>query len=53
MASGLKGEAHLKNDVWFVKSHFPSVSPNVGAGLKVKKAVVIVRNPIDVMMSYL
>ena len=51
LAAGLKGEGHLGNDTWFVKTHFPLCSPNVGIA-KVKKAVVCVRNPIDTMASY-
>lgn len=53
MVSGLKGEGHLNGkDTWFVKSHFPADAPNLGS-IKIKKAVVSIRNPIDVMMSYL
>lgn len=52
MTSGLKGEGHKDNDVWFVKSHFPGIAPNFGS-VVIKKTVVSVRNPIDVMMSFL
>ena len=35
----------------FVKTHYPLISPTVGA-LTVKKAIVCVRNPIDTLASY-
>jgi hypothetical protein len=52
MASGLKGEGHMGNDNWFIKSHFPGIAPHLGA-VKIKKCITGIRNPFDTMMSYL
>ena len=51
LASGLRGEGHIGDDVWFVKTHFPLVSPAVGC-VSAHKALIGVRNPIDVLVSY-
>lgn len=51
LASGLRGEGHVGNDVWFIKTHYPLISPTVGAA-KVNKAIICVRNPTDTLISY-
>lgn len=50
-ALGFKGEGHFRDDkTWFVKSHFPIQfrTPNP---VMVNKAIVCVRNPLDIIVS--
>jgi hypothetical protein len=51
LASGFKGEGHISDETWFVKTHFPLISPTVGAA-NFGKAIVCIRNPIDTLLSY-
>ena len=41
----------MGDDVWFIKTHFPLISPTVGAA-KANKVIICVRNPTDTLTSY-
>lgn len=52
-ALGFKGEGHHKDEkTWFVKSHFP-VQFRTPSSINVNKAIVCVRNPLDIIVSQL
>jgi hypothetical protein len=50
LAQGLKGEQIIDNRVWLVKTHFPYVYPYTPT-VSGSKAVVLVRNPLDMITS--
>lgn len=47
---GFKGESVLNNRTWIVKSHFPYVYPFT-MPCNINQAIVLVRNPFDVIVS--
>lgn len=48
---GFKGEGHHKDEkTWFVKSHFP-VQFRTPSSIMASKAIVCVRNPLDIIVS--
>lgn len=52
LSAGFKGETHLDDDsVWVFKAHHPFLFSQV-SNPKVKKVLVCVRNPLDVIVSY-
>lgn len=47
---GMQGEGVVDDSVWFIKSHFPE---RLGwKSYKIKKAIVVIRNPWDAIDSY-
>ena len=46
---GLQGESELDNKVWVVKTHYPE--RNGRTNFKAKRAIVIVRSPLDCLAS--
>lgn len=50
MAQGLKGESIIDSRVWVVKTHYPYMYPFTSP-LNGQVALVLVRNPLDVIMS--
>lgn len=52
-ALGFKGEGHHKDEkTWFVKSHFP-MQYRTPSSFTCNKAIVCVRNPLDIVISLL
>ena len=49
-AMGFKGESHIA-DTWFLKSHFP-IQFRTPHSFPVNKAIVCVRNPLDMLISH-
>ena len=47
---GLRGGNHHDGKVWFIKTHFPAVFPNPSLA-SASKAILIVRNPLDIIVS--
>ncbi|DAZ94378.1 TPA: hypothetical protein N0F65_001112 [Lagenidium giganteum] len=47
---GMKGEGVVDDSVWFVKTHFPERTG--WKPFKIKKAILVVRNPWDAIDSY-
>jgi|LauGreDrversion4_2_1035121.scaffolds.fasta_scaffold1501881_1 hypothetical protein len=52
LAAGFKGETHLDDSVWVFKAHHPFLFSQV-SNPKVSKAIVCVRNPYDVIVSFM
>lgn len=48
---GMRGEGHIGDSAWVVKSHHPLVIPNSRV-FKSNKTFICVRNPLDVFPSY-
>jgi len=49
---GLKGEHIVDDTVWIVKTHSPWIMPDAPV-FHCNKMIVIVRNPLDVIISFL
>ena len=53
LSAGFKGETHHDDDsVWVFKAHHPFLFSQV-SNPKVAKALVCVRNPLDVIVSFM
>mmetsp|Transcript_21912 Transcript_21912/g.21097 ORF Transcript_21912/g.21097 Transcript_21912/m.21097 type:complete len:81 (-) Transcript_21912:413-655(-) len=52
ICSGFKGEGIVDNRIWISKTHFPYTIP-VSIPQVGNVALVLVRNPIDCIVSYL
>ena len=50
---GVKGEEIVDDTVWAVKTHTPWIFPLVAEPFFCNKAIFIVRNPLDVIVSYI
>lgn len=50
VATGFKGESIMDNRSWVIKSHFPYVYPTASP-CSISRAIVLVRNPLDVIVS--
>jgi len=49
MAYNVMGEGRVDDSVWFIKTHWPN---KPGPPIHISRAVVIVRNPLDVLVSW-
>jgi hypothetical protein len=47
---GFKAENHFENDVWILKTHFPYILPYAKV-MSASRAVLLVRNPLDIIVS--
>ena len=48
---GSKGETHYDDKVWISRSHHPTAMPGSDIPNEVNKTLVIVRNPLDFIVS--
>ena len=48
-AYNVMGEGRVDDSVWFIKTHWPN---KPGPPSRISRAVVIVRNPLDVLVSW-
>ena len=48
---GFKGQQHVDNQIWGQKSHHPYNYPFIPLPQDGSKAIVIVRNPLDIIVS--